>query len=181
VKEFELEVEEEKILEVLESQQSEPSTPLMFPPRNPVGSRASQNFEVAAGNNQSSRAPQAKLQDKERLSVQSDVSLAVFRKQAESCLWFNRLFHVFWNNWKRTSVFKYAIMNLITIAANRKRNPMLQKVEVVDLTIDGKAPELSNWKKLDSLKDDFLFEFDLSLRGSITVVIKTVINFMWQD
>ena len=51
MKEFELEVEEEKILEVLESQQSEPSTPLMFPPRNPVGSRASQNLEVAAGNN----------------------------------------------------------------------------------------------------------------------------------
>lgn len=86
---------------------------------------------------------------------------------------------MFWNNWKSSSVFKYFIKNTITIAANRKRSKFLQRVEVLDVTIGGKAPELSNWRKLDSLKDDFLFEFDLSFRGNIEVIVKTVCNFIW--
>ena len=56
---------------------------------------------------------------------------------------------------------------------------MLSEIEVHKVVLHGRAPEFQRVQKLDSHPDDFLHDIDLSMRGTVEVLIKTEINIDW--
>eukprot|EP00347_Sterkiella_histriomuscorum_P009530 403340855 len=101
------------------------------------------------------------------------------QKGLESANWFNKALSVFYQEWKSSQVFQNFILKEIYLVANKGRPKVLSEIEVHKVTLHGKAPEFQKIQKLDSHPDDFLHDIDLSLRGTVEVLIKTEINIDW--
>ena len=57
---------------------------------------------------------------------------------------------VFYNEWKTSPVFKNFVMKELFITLNKGRSKMLTEIELLDVKLHGKAPELLKVQKLDS-------------------------------
>ena len=67
-------------------------------------------------------------------------------------------------------------MKEIYIGSNNDRSKFVDEIDVLKLVLHGEAPQISNLSKVESDIDEFHYDFDLSARSAIEIMIKTVIT-----
>lgn len=66
----------------------------------------------------------------------------------------NKLLSIYYNEWKTSEVFKDLLLKEIYISANKDRPAMLSEIEVLKITLHGKAPELFRLEKVLTCDSD---------------------------
>jgi len=98
----------------------------------------------------------------------------------ETTSWLNKLISIFYKEWQEAEAYQEFICKYLNRIYNTGRPDYLSEITVSKVTMSGVAPKIIAVYKLSPEKQtDFLFDFEISYRGTFEVTLNCDIIINW--